>query len=191
MDPRVTRSRDAVLRATRDLLAEVGFAGLSIDAIARRSGVARTTIYRHWDSLADLLVDAGASVGCYEPPQPTDDPIEDLRTILWGIRDALAGEWGDVLPSLVDAAARDRHLRSLVHARVRERRGPTIRAVERLVEAGDLPIGTDAEALADRLVAPLFYRHLISQRRTTDTYLDELLTETLLGAGLTRAAGST
>lgn len=191
MDPRVARSRDSVLNATRELLAEVGFAGLSIDAIARRSGVARTTIYRHWDTLADLIVEAGSSVGCYEPPEATADPIGDLRTILGGIRDALAGEWGDVLPSLVDAAARDRHLRSLVNARVRERRGPTIRAVERLVEAGDLPIGTDAEAVADRLVAPLFYRHLISQRRTTDAYLNELLEETLVGAGLSRAAAPT
>ena len=62
-DPRVARSRAAVLAATVDLLGELGHAGTTVEAIAERSGVAKTTIYRHWPSRAPLLIDAFHSSG--------------------------------------------------------------------------------------------------------------------------------
>ena len=55
-DPRVVRTREKVMSAAIDLLAESGYSGFSVDAIVRRSGVAKTTLYRHWPSRADLLV---------------------------------------------------------------------------------------------------------------------------------------
>jgi AcrR family transcriptional regulator len=54
-DPRVARTRAAVLNAGIDLLAERGYPGFTIDAIVARTGIAKTTIYRHWPSRDSLL----------------------------------------------------------------------------------------------------------------------------------------
>ena len=56
--PRSAQSHQAILEATRELIAEEGIRGISIEAIAARAGVGKTTIYRHWESKADLIVEA-------------------------------------------------------------------------------------------------------------------------------------
>src|SRR5580698_5048616 len=63
LDDRVRRSREKVLGVTAELLFERGFGGVSVDEISRHSGVAKTTIYRHWPTRADLLRDACSNVG--------------------------------------------------------------------------------------------------------------------------------
>jgi AcrR family transcriptional regulator len=62
IDKRAEASRDKVLRETYRILSEQGFSGACIDAIAKGSGVAKTTIYRHWPSRADLLLDHAQSL---------------------------------------------------------------------------------------------------------------------------------
>src|SRR5580765_2309837 len=61
-DERLRRSKDDVrsstLAATYELLTEVGLSGLSVDEVSRRSGVAKTTIYRHWPERSTLLLEA-------------------------------------------------------------------------------------------------------------------------------------
>ena len=57
IDARVARTRTAVIRAATDLLVEGGPSAVTIDAIVARSGVAKSTIYRHWESRDDVLVD--------------------------------------------------------------------------------------------------------------------------------------
>ena len=56
MDSRIARTRAAVLRSATDLLVEGGPSAVTIDAIVARSGVAKSTIYRHWESRDDILV---------------------------------------------------------------------------------------------------------------------------------------
>ena len=77
-DPRVARSRAAVLDATVDLLGEVGHGGTTVEAIAERSGVAKTTIYRHWPSRAPLLIDAFHCRVEHVEATPTGDVRADL-----------------------------------------------------------------------------------------------------------------
>src|SRR5919198_1676494 len=60
VDPRVRHSKEVVMATTYELLSEEGLAGVTVDAVARRSGVAKTTIYRHWPSREALLLDACA-----------------------------------------------------------------------------------------------------------------------------------
>lgn len=60
--PRSARSHQAMLQATLELLAEVGFEAMSIEAIASRAGVGKTTIYRRYGSKAELVADAIESI---------------------------------------------------------------------------------------------------------------------------------
>ncbi|MEX1280276.1 MAG: helix-turn-helix domain-containing protein, partial [Acidimicrobiia bacterium] len=77
-DPRIERTRRVVLGAAVEVVAERGFSGATIDAIAQRSGVARSTIYRHWPDRGDLLLEAVSDrVGPVEA-SVTGDLREDL-----------------------------------------------------------------------------------------------------------------
>ena len=69
VEPRIARTRTVVFAAAIEIVAERGFAGASIDAIAQRAGVARSTIYRNWPTRVDLLLEAVGS---------ELDPIESL-----------------------------------------------------------------------------------------------------------------
>ncbi|UCG40256.1 MAG: helix-turn-helix transcriptional regulator, partial [Acidimicrobiia bacterium] len=60
VDPRIERTKTVVLQAAFAVIGELGFGGATIDAIAQRSGVARSTIYRHWPDRADLLIESMA-----------------------------------------------------------------------------------------------------------------------------------
>ncbi|HEY3485891.1 MAG TPA: helix-turn-helix domain-containing protein, partial [Ilumatobacteraceae bacterium] len=58
LDPRVERSRRVIMEATLDELGEVGYGALSIESVARRAGVGKATVYRHWDGKLDLVTDS-------------------------------------------------------------------------------------------------------------------------------------
>ena len=82
MDPRVIRSRTAVIAATLDLLAERGITATTIEAVAERSGVARTTIYRQWDGQPALVLDAiGTTLTI--PPTRTLAPCAATCSTFW------------------------------------------------------------------------------------------------------------
>lgn len=79
--PRSAQSHQAILQATLELLAEVGFERMSIEAIATRAGVGKTTIYRRYDSKEELVADAIESLR-------EEIVLPDTGT-LWGDMDAL------------------------------------------------------------------------------------------------------
>jgi AcrR family transcriptional regulator len=89
-NPRVQRTRDRVLAAARELLAETGPAGLTYSLLAERAGVTRQTLYRHWPTRSGLLVDLileGGSADGY--PEPGDDPAAVAAAWLASLRDGL------------------------------------------------------------------------------------------------------
>ena len=119
LDPRVLVSRERVLTATLDLLTETGLGELTIDDISRRSGVAKTTIYRHWANRSALVIDACSRMtdGAQAPPD-TGSLEGDLRIILTDIADLLGtARWSSILPSIVDAAEHDPEFAG-IHSRI-------------------------------------------------------------------------
>ena len=114
-DPRVVRSRASILEACADLIAEEGFAGVTIEAVAARSGTAKTTIYRHWPSREALLIEAfGVCSGPPGPPAATGSTRDEVREVLGGLARKLNDDdWCASMCSLVDAASRDAELAHL------------------------------------------------------------------------------
>src|SRR3569623_2852412 len=106
-DKRVERTKAAVLAETYRQLTEGGIGGFSIDELARRSGVAKTTIYRHWPSRSALLIDACSRLrGAAEPPD-TGTLRGDIAALASYLAEQLrTAPWTSVYPSVIDAAER-------------------------------------------------------------------------------------
>jgi AcrR family transcriptional regulator len=163
VDPRVRRSREAVLAATAELLTEVGVHGVTIEAVALRSGVAKTTIYRHWPERSQLVLDAIDRVA--EPCRAPDTGTlrGDLTAILDGLVEALTTSvLGQVMPSLIDAAERDAEVARLQATWVRARRGAVHQALARAEARGEIPAGLDDDLVGSIFGGAAFYRRLVS-----------------------------
>lgn len=184
-DPRVALSRERVLSATLDLLTESGLGGLTIDDVAKRSGVAKTTIYRHWSNRNALVVDACLRMadGGEEPPD-TGSLEGDLRAILTGLADLLAtARWSSIMPSIIDAAEREPAIAE-VHSRLQVMHAAPMRAaLERAVHRGDLPPDSDLDALAAALRGPLYFRRWFTREPVDAAFVDLVVRVVLAGVG--------
>jgi AcrR family transcriptional regulator len=176
-DPRVMRSRAAILDACADLISEQGLTGVTIEAVAARSGAAKTTIYRHWPSRAALLIEAfGVCSGAPAPGEDTGSAREDLRQVLGSLARKLGdGDWVAAMGSLIDAAARDPELARLHAATIAERRRPLTDALARAAGRGELPADLDVDEAAALLAGPLFYRAMVAREPVTPGFVDAVV----------------
>src|ERR1700712_3596954 len=93
--PRSEQSRDAVLRATSELMLEGGLRAMTTDEIARRSGASKATIYKWWPNKYAVAIEAFLTEMLIEPPDPdTGSAREDFRLALRGLIHFYAGPSG-------------------------------------------------------------------------------------------------
>lgn len=176
MDERVRRSRAAVLAATSALLFERGYSGVSVDEVARRSGVAKTTIYRHWPARTDLLRDACANIGTPQTAPDLGSLRADLAALMGALADALTtAPWTSVLPSIVDAGERDPDMAEMYRRLQQGYSAPFETAIRRGIDRGELPADTDVAALAAALIGPLFFRRWFAREPLTDGFVKEIM----------------
>lgn len=182
-DPRVVLSRERVLQATLDLMTEAGLGGLTIDDVSRRSGVAKTTIYRHWPNRTTLVIDACLRMtdGDDEPPD-TGSVEGDVKTILINIATLLVtARWASILPSIVDAAERDPEIAE-VHSRLQRWHAAPLRAVlERSALRGEISADADLSATAAALLGPLYYRRWFAREPIDEPFVGRIVRSTFAG----------
>lgn len=181
------RPRDAsvetrVLTATRTLLSERGYAGLRIDDVAASSGVAKTTIYRRWPSLAHVAVAAAAELVGERAVEPTGDPERDLRE---ACRVGLASlrRGGASLPALAPEVHRqkDPEVRTAYRrAMVDPMRDLVARCIRAGIDAGDFR-ELDPWAAADALVGAAIYRLVLLHETPSSEDLEAVLDVVLNG----------
>ena len=134
-DPRVTRTRSVVLDAAATLLAERGYAAFTMDALVERTGVSKTTMYKHWPSRTGLVA---ATVGAMatDPAAPdTGDVRSDLIALAMDSLDAYTGPRWSGLASVQEAAVHDPELRASLRAAVGTRFSAPRAVLERAVSA--------------------------------------------------------
>jgi AcrR family transcriptional regulator len=169
---RSERARDEVLQATADLVAEVGLERTTIDEISARSGVAKTTIYRHWPTKQALLIAAVRSCLEYLPTPNTGDVRADLIACFdHMVRAGLGSRVGKMLTSLLDCAERDPELDRLLRAYMVDRSLP-VRTVLQLAQyRGELPADLDLLVAAALFMGPVSYRKTILREPITEEYV--------------------
>jgi AcrR family transcriptional regulator len=163
---RSTRIRQAVRRATLELLAEKGFTEIRLPAVARRAGVNKTTIYRWWSSPLDLVQEALEGFEALALPDIDTGSFEgDLqafaRARLRLIRDPTAAA---IFRAVIAVGHADATLAQWVERfwkpREREWRSP----IERAIERGELSPAARAVPLVELVAGPLLLTHLATRR---------------------------
>jgi AcrR family transcriptional regulator len=163
--PRSPEAHQAILSATLTLLDEVGYPALTIEAVAARAGVGKTTIYRRWPSKLELVVEAVAEM---RPPLPTEDTGSiqgDFLAFQRGqISRVAAGPMPRIAPRLLAESVNDRELHEAVQ---RELIDPIRTAIgevlQRGVDRGELRADLDLELATDVIHGTVVYRILRSQ----------------------------
>jgi AcrR family transcriptional regulator len=174
--PRRADADEAILSATRELLTEVGVAGLSMDVLAQRAGVGKATIYRRWDSKESLILDA---LRMTTTPIPVPDE-GSLREDLFAYMDAVIecfspGRGSDVLPHLIEASCYDEHLRTSLDDYTLGRQATIRLLLRRGIEHGELPADADIDLLVDVILAPFFYHHLLTGASVDREFIHRLV----------------
>ncbi|MFJ6671273.1 TetR/AcrR family transcriptional regulator [Actinosynnema sp. NPDC091369] len=178
---RSERSRVAILTATRELITEVGYAKLTIEAIAARAGVGKQTIYRWWPSKGAVVFDSLLALsespdGGIELPD-TGDLEADLKAVLR----ATAAEFSDPafeapIRALNTEIINDPELAEVYREKMeRPIRAAKLRRLRSARDAGQLAHDADLDLLLDLLYAPLTQRWLLRSGPLDDAFADALV----------------
>jgi AcrR family transcriptional regulator len=163
--PRSAEADDAIVQATLELLAEVGYRALTVEQVRGRSGVGKATIYRRYANKDDLVRAAIAHLHHDLPvPEDTGSLAGDLGQVLWAAVGA-AEETGaaHVVPRLLAESAHDPELQRLFYDNLVAPRRKVLRMLfERGIERGEVRPDTDLDITMDLLVGSIVYRGLIS-----------------------------
>ncbi|MGH9103248.1 MAG: TetR/AcrR family transcriptional regulator [Acidimicrobiales bacterium] len=178
--PRDPTRDDAIRQAAQELLVEVGYDLLTVEAVAARAHASKATIYRRWPSRAELVIDA---VGCLArlPDLPDTGSLEeDLRMILEAkgvVDDFRLG----VMSGLVSALPRNPDLARVFRDQfVASRSRPLRRVFDRAVARKEIPADRDLDLLTAVFAAMLTHRALIVGKPVDSTYLRTVVEQILL-----------
>jgi AcrR family transcriptional regulator len=158
-------ARQRMLAAALEVLDESGLAGFTMEAVARRAGASKATLYRRWPTTGALLVDAMDAT--FRPfPMPDTGRVDtDVAEILTAFVTMLEDTpFPRLLAAFIDAAERDPALSRLHTDLTNRRREPLLAVLERARERGELGPDTDPELTTDLLTSPFFYRHFVAHR---------------------------
>ncbi len=186
IDPRIARSKAAILDAAVSLLLGGGVHDTTVDAIADRARVSKATIYRHWNSRQELVIEA---LGLLKPDIEVPDHgslRDDLRQITTDLLTHLASPAAAAFSSLAGAAEHDAQLAALRQEFIAARRQPIQVVVEAAVGRGELPADLDVDLFVAMVAGPLFYRRVVQGRRVPAHWAEAVVEVALLAASTPR-----
>jgi AcrR family transcriptional regulator len=186
--PRDTRLDAAILAATRELLTEVGYPGLTLEAVAVRAGTTKPAIRRRWASRQLLVITALGEVMGTAPTPDTGCTHCDLILGIETIGKAFGGAFGRrTLPALIADLADDPALDQVFADTIfHPRRATTKAALRRGIERGDLRGDVDLDLLLDLLAATTYHRVLFGHLPVDDRLAHDVVMTVLDGAATPR-----
>jgi AcrR family transcriptional regulator len=181
--PRSALVRERVLAAAESMLDEVGYGHLTIEGVAHRSEVAKSTIYRSWPTKTALVSEVLRRRTVASAAPDTGDARADLISFLSvNLRNYAAQDPAVLLPAFWDAVGDAEHRREL-RAHVLDPRRNTGRALlAKLVERGTLPANADIDLLLDMWAGFAMYRFGLREKRVTIADITALVDLVLTGA---------
>lgn len=181
---RTARTAEAVFASTIGELMARPYRDISVESIASRAGVHKTTVYRRWGSKAELIAQALSSAAAAAIEIPDTGRVEsDLRALSRSVGAVLADpNSAAITRALVAGAAESPEISALMDRFWATRLGAISAIVDRAVGRGEIPPGTDAAELMHALAAPLYYRLLVTREPVTEQDSDRAAAATLTAA---------
>lgn len=182
LDPRVARTREAVLRATIELIADDGPEAVTFQEVARRAMVGRATLYRHWPHPDELIFEALAEiVSAWEFAGEGT-----LRERIVAEIDRHRPELNQPLVRIAFNAVLSRAPRDEAAARLRDSlvghiAGSLRESIDAGVRRGELRAGLDAEILTAQVFGAMVWRSFVMGRKVTRDFVDQVVGEALDG----------
>lgn len=184
--PRGSARTEAIMRTALEVGREIGYAKLSIEAVAARAGAGKHTIYRRWPSKGALLLDSLLHLNEPDLDYPdTGDVVADLRTQIHAAVDLLGNPpFGPLYRALIGEAQHDPRLAAELNERfITPQTDKTVARLRKARDRGELSPAFDLDLAMAVLSGPLYFRFLITQEPLTHTYVDRLLRALFDGMG--------
>jgi AcrR family transcriptional regulator len=180
---RSSRVRTAVIAATLAELADGGYAALSLERIARRAGVNKTSVYRRWGTREQLVLEAMLERASERISVPDtgllrDDLLELLRTA------AVNAATPEVAAMARAVAAQSPHDDALAAANARfwgERLALDATIVERAIERGEVRAGTEPARVIEAVLGPIHLRLMLTHEPVDDAFIESIVDTVLDG----------
>jgi AcrR family transcriptional regulator len=188
--PRSEEARLRTIEATIDTLLEHGAEGLTMEEIAERSGVAKSTIYRHFGT-REHLVNESVRWCVVEQPTPDSGSLADDLTDLFTRYDESeeTKRLNELIPLLIDGARRDADMREVLDALLVKRQRP-LRTVLKLAQGrGEIDRDLDLDVAVAVLIGPFTYRRIVQDAEITDEFIAAVV-QTGIAALRSTAAGT-
>lgn len=153
-----------ILRAAVQELADVGYGGVTIESIAARAGVGKSTIYRHWSDKLELIADAFETFHEQMVPDLGIRSVrESVALLLRHVAEVVVDStFSRCIPALIEGAERDPRVREFHHRYSVERRQALIDLIALGIEAGEVSPQVDPELATTALLGAIFYRRLMT-----------------------------
>ena len=165
IDPRITQTRNKALDATLVLIRDCGIEQVTHQSVSAKSGISRSTLYRHWPEVSDLLNDAFVLVS--KPPISefvSEGSLKaDLHHLLTGLTSAIQNTaWGEIVPQLIAAAAVNQGSADLLHGFVQDRLEIAKHIILEARARGEFNTDMTSENFLILVMAPVYYRFLLA-----------------------------
>jgi AcrR family transcriptional regulator len=170
--PRSEEARLRTIEATIEALLDLGAEGLTMEEVAERSGVAKSTIYRHFGTREHLVAESVRACVVEQPTPDSGSLAEDLTELFsrWDESDDTK-RLNELVPLLIDAARRDTGMREVLDVLLVERQRP-MRTVLRLAQArGEIDPDLDLDIAVAVLIGPFTYRRMVQDAEITDEFV--------------------
>jgi AcrR family transcriptional regulator len=174
--PRSEQAHQAALDTTVEVLLESGVDGVTLEEVSARSGVAKSTLYRHFGSKEALVAEAARCCVLEHPTPDTGSLADDLRALFERFATAEDKQRvNDLLPMLLDASLRDPAMADVVAAVLEQRTRP-IRTVLRLAQLrGEIGADLDLDTALAMISGPFTHRRLVERREITPEFAEAVL----------------
>jgi AcrR family transcriptional regulator len=183
--PRNDHIHKLILNTALDLAFELGFRPLSVEAIAAKAGVGKTTIYRRWPNKGAVVMDAFLSIVGPKTIFPsTDRAINSIQLQMRAQVKAFRSKYGNMVRSLVGDGQFDSDVLEAFRQRwILPRRQLARNAIELAMKQGDLRSDLDVDTVIDTLYAPIYYRLMFETGPISDAYANVLYRSVIEGYG--------
>jgi AcrR family transcriptional regulator len=187
--PRSEAARQHLLDAALAIVATDGVAAVTADAVARRSGVARTTLYRHFGSTDALVFAAVADSVTAQAPPDTGTLRGDLEVIHRRYLDVASSQRSrELFAWMVAKSVESAEHRELFRRARVQPRGPTTVALQRAIARGEIAADIDVDLAMHLIQGPLISQRIVDDRDVSDSELQRMLDMTVRALGVIEIA---